>query len=112
MAAVVDSSRVPRPAASRGACLALVALLGGLGACRGEAPRARAEAAALRRQTEGLRELIAAGKGGLFPPDQLAIGIKAELLRDLLQRRLPIETVIGDQLRMRIERAEVSLESS
>jgi len=33
-------------------------------------------------------------------------------LRDLLQRRLPIETVIGDELRVRLERAEVSLDSS
>jgi hypothetical protein len=92
---------------------ALVGLLGLLLACRGGGPRARAEGAALRRQTEGLRELLAAAeKGSIFSSDHLAIGIKAELLRDLLQRRLPIETVIGDQLRVRLERAEVSLEGS
>jgi hypothetical protein len=98
-----------RPVIARGAVL--LGLLGLLLACRGGAPRARAEGAALLRQTEGLRELIA-DKGGLFPSDQLAIGIKADLLRDLLQRHLPLETVLGDQLRVRLERAEVSLESS
>jgi hypothetical protein len=93
--------------------VALAALLGLLPGCRGGGSRARAEGAALRRQTEGLRELLAAAdKGSLFSSDQLAIGIKAELLRDLLQRRLPIETIIGDELRVRLERAEVSLDSS
>ena len=92
---------------------ALLGLIGLLIACRGGGPRARAEGAALRRQTEGLRELVAAAdKGRFFSPDHIAIGIKAELLRDLLQRHLPIETVVGDQLRVRLERAEVSLEGS
>lgn len=104
------SSRLATAPAARAAVLALFGLLA---ACRGGGPRARAEGAALRRQTEGLRELVAAAdKGSLFSSDHLAIGIKAELLRDLLQRRLPIETVVGDQLRVRLERAEVSLEGS
>lgn len=91
----------------------VLVLVGLLAACRGGGPRARAEGAALRRQTEGLRELVAAAdKDRLFSPDHLAIGIKADLLRDLLQRRLPIETVVGDQLRVRLERAEVSLDGS
>jgi hypothetical protein len=95
---------------ARGVLLGLLGLLLG---CRGGGPRARAEGAALRRQTEGLRELLAAAdKGSLFSADQLAIGIKAELLRDLLQKRLPIETIIGEQLRVRLEKAEVSLENS
>jgi len=97
-------------ALARGVLLGLRGLLLG---CRGGGPRARAEGAALRRQTEGLRELLAAAdKGSLFSSDQLAIGIEAELLRDLLQRRLPIETVIGEQLRVRLEKAEVALENS
>jgi hypothetical protein len=81
--------------------------------CRGGGPRARAEAASLHRQTEGLRALLATAEGSrFFSPDQLAIGVKAELIRDVLQRRLPVETVVAGGLRVRIERAQVSLESS
>jgi hypothetical protein len=103
-------SRVLRALAARAALgVVLFPLLGG---CRDGGPRARAEAASLRRQIQGLRELLAdTEKHGFFSANQLAIGIRAELLRDLLRRQLPLETVVGGRIRVRLERAEVSLES-
>ena len=81
-------------------------------ACRGGGVAARAEATVLVRQTNGLRELLAAAeKGSLFPPDRLAVGVKQELVRDLLQRRLPVETVLLEQFRVRLERADVAFEN-
>lgn len=66
----------------------------------------------LRRQTEGLRRLIAAADAGaLFSPDQLAVGIREELVRNLLQRSLPVETVVVEQFRVRLDKADVTFES-
>jgi hypothetical protein len=90
---------------------ALIAVACLLPACRGAGPRARAEAARLRRQTEGLRRLLAAAdEGRLFTPDQLAIGVRQELVRDLLRKALPVEAMVGQQLRARLEEADVSFE--
>lgn len=83
-----------------------------LGACRDGRPQARAEAAALRRQIQGSRELLAeVDKHGFFSAEELAIGIRAELLRDLLRRQLPLETVVGARIRLRLERADVRMEA-
>ena len=88
----------------------LLVLAGALAGCRGDS-QARAEAAILRRQIGGLRQLIADDeKGRLFPPDQLAIGIRQDLVRDLLQRRLPLETVPVPPLRVRLETADIAFE--
>ncbi|HSB61902.1 MAG TPA: hypothetical protein VLI67_09290 [Vicinamibacteria bacterium] len=91
---------------------ALLAVAGGLLlACRGGGAAARAEATMLERQASGLRELLAAAeKGSLFPPDRLAVGVRQQLVRDLLQRRLPVEAVLLEQLRVRLERADVAFE--
>jgi hypothetical protein len=90
--------------------LAIVLALGVLAGCRGES-QARAEAAALRRQIRGFRQLLEDDdKGRLFPPDQLAIGVRQELVRDLLQRRLPLETTPLPALRVRLETAEITFE--
>lgn len=66
----------------------------------------------LGRQTQELRRLLAvADQGALFSADQLAIGVKAELVRDLLQKSLPVETVVVEQFRVRLDEADVSFES-
>jgi hypothetical protein len=77
--------------------------------CRGRDPQARAEAAMLRRQIDGLRKL-SERKGGLFAPDRLAVGVKAELVRQLLQRRLPLESDLFAPLHIRLETAEIVFE--
>jgi hypothetical protein len=89
----------------------LLALAFLFAACRGHEPQARAEAARLQRQIAGLRKMIAAAeKGTLLPPDRLAVGVEAMLVRDLLQRRLPLETAIVAPWRIRIETADIVFE--
>lgn len=105
------ASRAPRsPASSWYAVLgaSLVAVLG----CRGEAPQARAEAAALDRQVRSLRNLVEAAEAGLlFPPDRLAVGLDAALIRELLQRRLPVTTVLVEPFQLRLDSADVRFEN-
>jgi hypothetical protein len=72
---------------------------------------ARAEAALLRRQIRELRTMVEDDQAGrLFPRDRLAVGVRQELLRDLLQRRLPFEAVPIPTIRVRIETAHIVLE--
>ena len=97
----------------RAAFLLVAAGLGGLGssACHEGGPRARAEAAALRRQSQTLRRLLAATeKEDLFSSRRITVGIRQELVRDLLQLNLPVETVVARELRVRLEKAEVTFE--
>ena len=99
--------RAARPAI---VVLGLVAGLGGLGpaACRGSGPRARAEAAALRRQTHELRRLVAAAKREqVFSDRHVAVGIRQELVRDLVQLTLPIETTVAGGVDLRLQTADV-----
>jgi hypothetical protein len=65
----------------------------------------------LRRQIQALRELIAAAdKGRFLPVDLLAVGVEQGLVRSLIQRRLPFETVVLGQLRVRLEKAAVDFQ--
>ena len=87
---------------------AVVALAG----CQGGGPRARAEARALSRQAETLRNLIAAVETDqAFSSKHVTLGIGHELVRDLLQLTLPVETVAAPDLRVRLETAEVAFDS-
>ena len=80
--------------------------------CQGGGPRARAEAKALSRQAETLRDLIAAVETDqAFSSKHVTLGIGHELVRDLLQLTLPVETVATPDLRVRLETAEVAFDS-
>jgi len=83
-----------------------------LAGCEAGGPRARAEAAALRRQAETLRALIAAVETDqAFSSRHVTLGIGQSLVRDLLQRALPIETDSAPDLHVRLETAEVAFEN-
>jgi len=83
-----------------------------LAACQAGGPRARAEAAALRRQSETLRNLITAVEADeAFSSRHVTLGIGQELVRELLQLTLPVETVTAPDLRVRLETAQVAFES-
>jgi hypothetical protein len=80
-----------------------------LAGCGGSGPRGRAEAEALRRQTRELRRLIAAvDREQIFSSEHAAVGIRQELVRDLIQLTLPIETVVAGEVGFRLEAAEVA----
>ncbi len=82
-----------------------------LPACR-DAP-ARGEAARLRRQIDGLRTALAeGGKESFLSADQLVVGVRQELARDLLQARLPLTTVLWERFSVNLESADVRFESS
>ena len=81
-------------------------------ACQGGGPRARAEANALSRQAATLRNLIAAVETDqAFSSKHVTLGIGQELVRDLLQLTLPVETVTAPDLHVRLETAQVAFES-
>lgn len=95
---------------ARALAFSLAALL--LAGCQGGGPRARAEAAVLRRQAETLRNLIAAVETNqAFSSKHVTLGIGRELVRDLLQLTLPVEAVAAPDLRVRLETAEVAFDS-
>jgi hypothetical protein len=80
--------------------------------CGSGGPRARAESAALKRQAATLRRLIAAvDTGQAFSPRHVTLGIGQELVRDLLQLTLPVETTTTPDLHVRLETAEVAFEN-
>src|SRR5688572_18665853 len=82
-----------------------------LAGCRPGDSAARAEAALLRQQTQALRVLVEDERAGrLFPPNQLAVGLHQDLVRDLLQRRLPLEAVPVEPFRVRLETADIVFE--
>jgi hypothetical protein len=90
-----------------GACLASLGAAG----CPWGGPRARAEAAALRRQTDELRRLLAAAdKGEVLPSRCIAVGVRQDLVRDLVELTLPVEATVAGQLVFRLERAEVAFQ--
>jgi hypothetical protein len=101
-------SRLP----SARALLAAGMLVSALAGCEGGGPRARAESAALRRQAESLRGLLAAaGTDEIFSSRHVTLGIGQELVRDLLQLALPIETETAPDLRLRLETAQVAFDN-
>jgi hypothetical protein len=92
--------------------LLLIAALVLAGCHRGDAAL-RAEGARLRRQNDGLRALLARVDGRRFiGDDQLVVGVRQELVRDLLQAQLPLERVVLDRFRFLLDRADVRFEAS
>jgi len=93
------------------ACAAsLFALL--LASCGSGGPRARAESAALERQARTLRRLIAAAeRDQAFSSKHVTLGIGQDLVRDLLQLALPVETETAPDLKLRLETAQVAFEN-
>jgi hypothetical protein len=77
-------------------------------ACHRPDAQARADAARLKRQIAGLRALgKAADRGTLFPTDRLRVGVRQELVRDLLRAQLPLETTVLERMRVRLTGADV-----
>jgi hypothetical protein len=65
----------------------------------------------LRRQIAELRALNkAAERGAIFPTDRLRVGVRQELVRDLLRAQLPLETTVLDRIRVRLTAADVRFE--
>jgi len=99
-----------RPGSRALAAAGVVALA--LSGCESGGPRARAESAALKRQAAALRHLIAAVETGqAFSSRHVTLGIGQELVRDILQQTLPVETRTAPDLHVRLETAEVALEN-
>lgn len=98
-----------RSDAAGAAGVALLALLLA-GACGEdvESARRRAQAIVARRQIEGLKQLVAgAERGELSTSSQIAIGIREEIVRDILSASLPLERAVSERFKVRLERAEV-----
>lgn len=67
----------------------------------------RTAESALLGQIESLKALVARAEGGdLSARDRVVIGISEELSKALLDLSLPQEQVLGDRVRVRIERAQ------
>jgi hypothetical protein len=81
-----------------------------LGGCAGrESPEdalARSKAAFLRSQIAGLEKTIGqVERGEITTSDQVAIGVSEELAKNLLNASLPLETMVANRLRIRVESA-------
>jgi hypothetical protein len=76
------------------------------------APPPTAQEALIRRQHEGLRQLIARAESGpIVPAGQHAlIGVDQRLVQSLVSTLVPAEYVISGRYRIRVERAGVSFE--
>ena len=97
---------------SRALATAGVVVALALSGCESGGPRARAESAALKRQAETLRHLIAAVETGeAFSSRHVTLGIGQELVRGLLQLTLPVETRTAPDLHVRLETAEVAFDN-
>jgi hypothetical protein len=93
--------------------LALILVVSLSVACQRGDARARAEAARLERETAGLRALLArADRGTLFGPESLVVGVRQELVRELLQAQLPVDRVWMERFRLLLDKAEVRFEGS
>jgi hypothetical protein len=93
----------------------LAALLGlGLAACHAghhHETVATAEEAVLRRQQQGLGDLLAAAeRGDLLPFDSVLVAVDQALVQRLLQATLPFERVIAGKYRVRVSGVEVKFE--
>ena len=76
------------------------------------APPPTAQEALIRRQHEGMRNLIARAEAGpLVPAGQHAlVGVDQKLVQSLLTALVPADYVISGRYRIRVERATVSFE--
>lgn len=109
---MVPQSRLKMARSRRGSAL-LLALVATT--CGGEGPPLplSPEEGLLRRDIEGLQRLIdAAAQQRLFSPDHLAVGIDEGFVRQLLASALPLERLVAGQVRVRLEKAEVSFRSA
>ena len=73
---------------------------------RPEVTRARASETFLRSQIAGLEKTIGqVERGELTSTDQVAIGLSEDLAKGLLNASLPLETVVAERLRVRVDSA-------
>jgi hypothetical protein len=64
----------------------------------------------LRRQNQGIRELIQEEeKGSLVPTGRFLVGVHESIVQDLLRSQLPLERPLGKRFVVRLERATVLL---
>ncbi len=71
-----------------------------------EAARARSSEAFLRSQIAGLEKTIGqVERGEITTTDQVAIGLSEDLAKGLLNASLPLETVVAERLRVRVDSA-------
>jgi len=69
-----------------------------------------ARRAALQRQNQGIRELIAqAERGSLVPTDRLLVGVDEKVVGELLRSQLPFDLALGKELVVRLSDATVLL---
>ena len=77
------------------------------------APRRRAEAAVVRRQIGGLRQLTAAvEQGSLSTGTQVAIGVDEAIVRQIVNASLPVEKDVGGRFHVRLGSADVLFRDS
>lgn len=90
------------------ACALALALVGGCSHReRPEDTRARSRETFIRGQIVGLEKMIGqVERGEVTTTDQVAIGISEDLARSLLNASLPLETVVANRLRVRVDSAE------
>lgn len=94
------------PTATIACGLALALALGCTRRESAEDARARAQGSFLRDQIAGLQNTIGqVERGELTTTDQVAIGVSEDLVRSLLNASLPLETVLAERLRVRVESA-------
>jgi len=93
----------------RATILCLLAVAIGAACSRRESAedlRARSAQVFLRDQIAGLEKLIGqVERGEVTTTDQLAIGVSEDLASGLLNASLPIETVVAERLRIRVDEA-------
>jgi hypothetical protein len=81
--------------------------------CRppGVISRPPVEQVVLERRQQGLQTLIAAAQQGrLIPFDQVLVVVSQELVQGLIQATLPLEQVLAERYRVRVESARVEFE--
>jgi hypothetical protein len=72
-----------------------------------------AEVSVLRREVQGLQDLVRAAEGGgLIPPRSLAVGVTEGVVKSLLSASLPEDFAVANRLRVLITTADVSFRSS
>ena len=73
---------------------------------RPEVARARASETFLRSQIAGLEKTIGqVERGEVTTTDQVAIGLSEDLAKGLLNASLPLETIVAERLRVRVDSA-------
>lgn len=94
---------------ARAAGLLLAAVVGCRSAERPEADVARRTRRVYEDQIAGLETLVARAERGapVFGPDQIAVGIDENAVRDLLEAALPLEVNVGPELRVEVRKVGV-----